>query len=396
MAGSIDKCIGNGGTTYRVRVEYPPDPVTGKRRQRTKVVKTKREAEKELTRWTAEIDRGTAVDTTKQTVAEFLRHWLDTVAKHRVRPTTLEDYRATIENHIIPALGGIAVQRLTPAQVQAFYSAKRGEFASGTKGPNAGNGARTVQLCHRRLSQALAQGMKWGTVSRNVCDAVDSPSAPPKRGKTWAASDVRRFLAVAEKDRWGALWVAALTTGARQGELLALRWRDVDFSAATVLIRQSLAVLDAKPVIQAPKTRAGERTIAVDPGLLSAFRAQRERQDLERGAFDPVLADLDLVFTTALGGPLHPSNVHRAFHALIDEAGVPPITFHEMRHTHASLLIGNHVDIPTVSKRLGHAKSSITMDTYAHIIPGTRDRVVDLISSLLFGEDEPPPRALSA
>ena len=186
-----------------------------------------------------------------------MRHWLDTVAKHRVRGTTLEDYRATIENHIIPALGGIAVQRLTPTQVQASYSAKRDEFASGTKGRNTGNGAGTVQLCHRRLSQALAQGMKWGTVSRNVCDAVDSPSAPPKRGKTWAAADVQRFLAVAENDRWGALWVAALTTGARQGELLALRWSDVDFSAATVSIRQSLAVLDAKPVLKRQRREPG-------------------------------------------------------------------------------------------------------------------------------------------
>lgn len=313
MAGSIDKQVGTNGTTYRIRVEFPPDPVTGKRRQRTKNVHTKREAEKELTRWMAEIDRGTAVDTTKQSVAEFLRHWLDTVAKHRVRPTTLEDYRATIENHIIPALGAIQVQKLTPAQAQSFYSAKRDDFADGLKGRNVGNGARTVQLCHRRLSQALDQGVKWGMVARNVSDAVDSPTAPPKRGKTWSAGDARRFLDTARGDRLAALWHAALDTGARQGELLALSWRDVDFAAGTISIRQSLAVLDKMPIIQAPKSRVANRTIQVAPQLISALRTHREQQETDRAAIDPEWSELDLVFSNGQGGPLHPSNVARRF-----------------------------------------------------------------------------------
>jgi integrase len=378
MRGSIQKRPGPQGAAYRARVEYPADPVTGKRRQRSETFKTKREAETALSKWLAEIERGTAVDTTKQTVGEFLRHWLETVARHRVRPTTFEDYEATIDNHIIPALGSIPIQRLTAANVQGFYAAKL----------SSGSGARTVQLCHMRLSQALAQGVRWGTVARNVCEAVDPPKVTTKKGKTWTPDEARRFLAAAEADGYSPLWLVALTTGARQGELLGLRWQDVDLVKGSLSIRQSLAMLDGKPVIQAPKSRAAVRTIGLPIETVAALKAHKARQNEERLKAGPAWADHDLVFTTPTGNPIHPSNVLRNYVKLQERAGVPRIRFHDLRHTHATWLITGGQPITSVSERLGHAKSSITLDVYAHAVAATRDGAALAVSALLFGDDD--------
>ena len=179
--GSIQKRQGPQGPAYRARVEFPADPVTGNRRQRSATFRTKKEAQSALASWLSEIERGTAVDTSAMTVADFLTHWLDTVAAHRVRATTLADYRHTIQKHLVPSLGSHKVQRLTPTMVQRAYADKLG----------AGVGPRTVQLMHQRLSQALAQGVRWGTVGRNVCDAVDPPTVRVSRPDPWTPAEAR-------------------------------------------------------------------------------------------------------------------------------------------------------------------------------------------------------------
>jgi integrase len=158
MAGSIQKLTGPQGTSYLVRVEYPPDPITGKRRQRSKTFGTKREAETERAKWLVEIERGTAIEGSKMTVGEYLDHWLATVARHSVRETTYQAYETTICAHVKPALSSIALQRLTPAQVQEFYA----------NALTAGHSAAVVHKCHLRLSQALKQAVRWQMVSRNV------------------------------------------------------------------------------------------------------------------------------------------------------------------------------------------------------------------------------------
>jgi len=375
VRGSIQKRPSAKGSSYRVRVEYPADPTTGERRQRSETFGTKREAEAALAKWVNEIERGTAVDTTRQTTGEFLTHWLDTVAAHRVRATTLEDYRATITKHLVPGLGNVPVQRLTPAAVQAFYAAK---LAGGC-------GPRTVQLCHLRLSQALKQGVRWGTVPRNVCESVDPPKVTPGRGKTWTPDQARRFLAAAETDGYAPLWLLALTTGARQGELLGLRWEDVDLAKGSLSVRQALAILDGKPIIQAPKSRAAVRTIALPVETVAALKAHKARQNEARLKAGALWVDHGLVFATPTGQPIHPANVQRNHAKLQARAGVPRIRFHDLRHTHATWLITGGQPITSVSERLGHAKSSITLDIYAHAVTATQDRAALAVSALLFG-----------
>lgn len=378
--GSIQKRVSaaNGDTSYRARVEFPADPVTGKRRQLSETFPTRKAAQSALATWLADIERGTAVDTSTMTVADFMRHWLDTVAAHKVRATTLADYRHTIEKHIVPALGGHKVQRLTPAVVQRAYADKLA----------AGIGGRTVQLMHQRLSQALAQGVRWGTVSRNVCDAVEPPRVQASRPEPWTPTEARAFLAAAAGDERSPLWLMALATGARQGELLGLRWQDVDLSRGSVTIRQAVAVLDGRVIFQAPKSRAAVRQVTLPADAVETLRAHQLAQRRQRVAAGDAWEDHDLVHATPLGLPYHPSNVLRSFYALMERAGVRRVRFHDMRHAHATWLVADGHSLPAVAERLGHSKSSITLDVYSHVVAASRDRAAASVGGWLRGDDD--------
>jgi len=385
MADRIQKIIGPRGTSYLVRVEYPPDPVTGKRRQRSKSFTTKKEAEKELAKWLVEIERGTAIEGSKMTVGEYLLHWVDTVARHNVRVTTYESYRWMIAKHIIPTLGSVPLQKLTAAQVQGFYSEK----LSGGASP------RLVHLCHLRLRQALTQAVKWNMVSRNVTDAVDAPTVRYKRGGTWTPAEARTFLAAALSDGYSPLWHLALATGMRRGELLGLRWQDVDEKRGTIAVFQNVVAYKGAALIQEPKTPAARRTVILDPMCLSLLRAHRKRQAARQLAAGPEWRNLDLIFTTPDGGPINPNNVSRNFAVImqraeqqrkaehLDSLPLPRIRFHDMRHTHATLLLQEGEAVHTVSARLGHANAAITLSIYAHVTPSMQESAASTIGRLL-------------
>lgn len=268
MADRIQKITGPRGTSYLVRVEYPPDPVTGKRRQRSKSFTTKKEAEKELNKWLHEIDTGMAVDTSKATITEHMEAWLSTVAQHNVRPTTIAHYRATVKNHIIPRLGTVAVQKLTPARIQAMYGEMLAE----------GKGTRTVQLTHLRLQQALSLAVQWNIIARNPCDLVTPPRNQRKELRTWNREDVRRFLDVANGDVYAPLWEIALATGMRRGELLGVRWQDIDLARGTLTIQQAVTLLNDKAIIQQPKSAASRRTVRLPAHCVAALQAHKDRR----------------------------------------------------------------------------------------------------------------------
>jgi len=373
MKGSIQKRPGKRGVSYLVRVEHPADPATGERRQHAKTYRTRKEAEAALARWITEVERGTAVDASKLTVAELLRQWLTGVAQHKVRPTSLEDYRHTIETHVVPALGGVAAQRLTPAQVQAFYAAK---LAGGT-------GPRTVQLCHQRLSQALSWGMRMGLVVRNVCAVVDAPRVTGREPRVWTTDEARRFLDAAGP--WRPFYAVMLSTGLRKGECLGVRWADIDWDARTLAVRQCVTTLAGRAHVQAPKTASARRAVKLPAETMAVLRAHRADQNARRLHLGAIWQDHDLVFPNETGGVLHPSNVQRAFAAILRGADVPKVRIHDLRHAHATWLLLAGQPIKAVSERLGHARTSITLDTYAHTLPDTQDGAADAAGELLFG-----------
>jgi integrase len=370
MQGSVIKYEGKRGITWTFVIDAGRD-AKGKRIQRwRRGFPTKKVAEAAMQLELHQRRSGTYTEKSTETVGELLDRWLETVIRHKVKPTTLEDCAFTIRKHLTPALGSIPVQALTPATVQSFYSDRL----------DAGIGARTVQLCHGRLSQALSLALREGIVTRNVCAATDPPTPRPRPGEVWTAEEARLVIAASTTDLYAPLWLVALGTGLRRGELLGLRWQDLDLARPTLSVRQTIVLLNNAPCIQTPKTPAAQRTIKLSAELVDALTTHRVAQ-IERRLAAGSWSAHDLVFGTGEGKPINPNSLYDRFDTIIERAGVKRIG---MRHTHATLLLAAGTPIKAVSERLGHSKTSITLDTYAHVLPDMQDRAVDAINAALF------------
>lgn len=378
----INRVEGGREVCYAVRVELPRDPITGKRKQRAEVFSTMKAAEAARNEWLAEIARGGAIDATKMTVGEYLVYWLETYAAHNVRITTLTGYRVCVKHRIIPALGSTPLVKLTVAQLQGFYgrllTAKRADGRPGTLSP------RTVRLTHSVLREALQHAVEWGMIVRNVADATKPPRAVRPQVQVWDSEEAGRFLNAAATESHHPLWVVAIMTGLRRGELLALSWSDVDLQAGMLHIRHTLTVTTGIRALTPPKTKSGRRTIPLPPTCLAALREHRSRQ-LEARLAALSWSDRDAVFTASNGEWLDPGNLSRAFTRLVKVAGVKRIRFHDMRHTSATLLLKQGVNPKVVSERLGHANIAITLDTYSHVLPSMQREAADALEAVLFG-----------
>jgi integrase len=376
--GSLFKEVAKDGTVgWRVRVDMV-DPVTGRRRQPKRTYKTKREAERGLAEWLAEIEHGTAVNDSKMTVSTYLEHWLDTSARHRVRHTTFESYQKLVRTYILPALGAVPLQRLTPAQVQAFYATQLASGRTGRK-PD-GLSPRTVRYLHAILHRALKEALQLGLVARNVTEAVAPPKAARPHVKAWDADDLRCFLAVATSDGYSPLWLLAAHTGMRQGEILGLRWQDVNLERGVLRIVQAVPTVRTGVQFAAPKSGSG-RTIALDAPCVAALREHRVRQNERRLAAGAHWQDFDLVIASEVGTPLNHSNVYHRFVTLAARAGVPRIPYHGLRHTHATILMANGVHPKVVSECLGHADITITLSTYSHVLPQMQQQAAEIFAA---------------
>lgn len=363
--GTIIKIETEDGTRWRVRVDMD-DPTTGRRLRPQRTYKTRREAEAGLAQWRADIERGTAVVPSGKSVREYLEFWLDTSARHRVRGTTFASYQRLVRLYIIPALSTMALQKLSAAQIQALYSSL---LTGGGGRSGKGLAPRTVRYIHAILRRAMREALALGLVARNVTEAVSPPKAPRPPVKSWDAADLRRFMAVAQEDGYSPLWLLAVHTGMRQGELLGLRWQDVDLDRGVAHVVQALPTVRQGVQFSQPKTASGRRTIALDATCIAALREHKARQNERRLAIGVLWHDYDLVIASAIGTPLNHTNVYHRFIKLVAIAGVPRIPFHGLRHTHATLLMAAGVHPKVVSERLGHADISLTLSTYSHVLP---------------------------
>jgi len=395
MAGSIQKTTGPQGVAYLVRVEFPRDSITGKRKQRSASFATKKAAEVRLAEWLTEIERGTAIEPSKTTVAEYLTLWLESYARHNTRPSTYASYESYTRTHLVPAFGSITLTRLMPAHLQNFYGAKlRGGRMDGKTG---GLSPRTVKYLHSIMREALQHAFEQGLVYRNVADAVKPPKGTRPQVQVWNATDARTFLTMAQDAPYAPLWLVLLTTGMRRGEALGLRWQDVDMAKGLIRVHQTLVDVNGTVSIGEPKTKSGRRTIELDSSCVAALKEHHERQGFLRRAWTDERRAGDLVFTTADGNWLSPRNVDREYFALLarieqkrqeerpDDAALPRITLHGLRHTCATLLLLHNVNPKVVSERLGHASISITLDTYSHVLPSMQRDAADAIGAALFG-----------
>ena len=358
------------------------DPGDGHRRQYSRHFAKKGEAQKFLNSVLTRVDNGTFVPDTAITVRQLLLdHWLPTQRSRELRSATLAQYQGVIENWILPRLGAMKVAALTPAAVVDFMAALRTE--PGAKGKPLS--ARSVQLTTGILKAACAWAVAAELLGRNPIAGVRRPRSETPTMKFWTEEQAKAFLEATAHDRISFGWALLLTRGLRRGELCGLRWSVIDLEAGTLRVESTLITVEGRPVASRPKTKKGERPIDLDADLISLLRTHKARQAAEKLAAGTAYEDGGFLVADELGHPYHPDSVSGWFEAAVERAGLPRIRLHDTRHTAASLLLAAGEPVKVVSEMLGHANVSVTLSTYAHVMPGMAKEAGARLSARLLG-----------
>jgi integrase len=350
----------------------PPDPVTGKRRQKRLGARTKQEIEQLVAQHVQAVTTGTYVDATKLTLGAYLAQWLSTL--EGVGPATRRRYADLVRLHVVPVLGSRPLAKLTPLDVQALYANRKAAGLSST----------SVNLLHNMLHRALQQAVHWDLLVRNPTERVLAPRPTATEPATWTTAEVARFLAAADATDDAAMWRVAICTGMRRSELLGLQWADVDLERGVLNIQHARKRGEGNRwETGAPKTRKGRRQIALPPSAVEALRQHRRRQVEYRLQLGSAYQDNGCVFAGDQGQPMHPNVIAKRFERLSTAAGVPRIKLHGMRHTNAtvSLAAGEHPKI--VQERLGHSTISMTLDRYSHVTASMQQEAAQRLDALL-------------
>lgn len=378
---------GEGSIYYREDQKVWTAQVTlGRRRdgkpdRRTVCGKTRGEVQKKLDELRRRKALGLLGDAQaeRETLGSSLGRWLE-ARRNKVRLRTYLRDAQLMQKHVVPALGHVRLGSLKPDDLDHLYAAKL----------EPGLAPRTVHHIHTVLHTALAQAVPWGYIPRNTADVVSPPKVPHTEVR-WLASDKVGRLLANRCDCLHALWATAVYTGCRLGELLGLTWDAVDLDAAVLPVRQVLAqVSGTQPLLGEPKTMRSRRTVPLWADAVAALKAHRARQAEVRLKAGKDYAPYNLVFATRIGTPLSGTVLRNSFKRALARAKLPDdIRFHDVRHTAATLMLANGVDIPTVAAILGHSRNSTTLDIYAHVVPNNLNRAVDAIQRALRGTQEP-------
>jgi integrase len=367
--GSITRHKKSGLYMARYTIQTPTGP-----KRKTIYGKKREDVADKLAKALADRADGIVYDDENMTVGEFLNRWLKDCVRGTVRPSTFYRDSCLVRVHMKPALGHVKLKKLTALDVQGFYRDRL----------DTGLSASTVNKIHTVLHKALAQAVRWSLIPRNVTEVVKAPTPTPKEMRPLSAQEARKLLEAAKDDRLETLYVLAVTTGMRQGELLGLKWSDVDLENASVSIRRTLTRDGGRVAIGEPKTKKSRRTIRLTPQAVEALRRHltRQMEDIER--LGDLYRDHGFVFTTDAGGLINPSNLRqRSLAPLLKKAGLPHIRFHDLRHTCATLLLLKGVHPKFVQELLGHATIAITLDTYSHVLPGMGDQTALAMEDVL-------------
>jgi integrase len=380
------------GPTWTAVLDAGRDPTTRKRRQISRGgFKTKKEAQRWLTSALGQVDQGSYVAPTRELVGEYLLEWLAAI-RSSLRPSTWESYERLCRRHLIPRIGHVYLHQLGPGHLSTLYSDLH---ADGRLDGAGGLSARSVHYLHVILSKALADAVAEGRLPRNVAGLKTVRERLPKRTghdmTTWTAAQLTSFLRGLAGDQLEVPILLGATTGMRRGEVLGLRWSDVDLDAGRLAVRQTLSAPrnpdtgQHVPIFGEPKTRRGKRSVPLPGQTVAALRAHRKAQAAQRLAVGPDYTDHGLVFAEPDGSPIHPDRFRKRFEHRVERSGLPPIRFHDLRHTYATLASQAGVHAKVVSEILGHANIGITLDTYSHAIPSLQESAAETVAALVFG-----------
>lgn len=353
----------------------------GRQRKRTVYGRTRSEVAQKLASLLSDQREGRVADPSKETVGQFLERWLRDYAANSVRPSTLASYAIVIRRHIIPAIGSLRLRDLQTGHLQRLYREKlEGGRADGKEG---GLSGRYVAYMHSILHNALDQAVKEGLLPRNPADAARKPRVRGREIRPLTREEQAVFLRGAKDDELFAAWFLLLATGLRRGELLGLRWGDVDLDGAVLHVRQAVVPLHGRAVISDVKTDAGRRSVSLPREAVRILRRHHAAQAERKLALGAAYQDHDLVFCYADGRPWDPRAFSRRFERLMKRLGLGGHTLHDLRHTHATRLLEAGVNPKAVQERLGHASVGVTLDVYSHVLPSLQREVADKIDAIL-------------
>ncbi|WP_158263796.1 tyrosine-type recombinase/integrase [Deinococcus arcticus] len=352
--------------------------------------KTQGEMQEKLRALQSDLHQGTLADTDRMTVADFLNQWVAHKEREGIKPNTVQSYRDTVNRYITPKIGRVKLEKLRPLDIEHMLTSLRGDDKS----------ASLLAYTLRVLKMALQQAVRWQMLPRNVADSVRAPKIERKEMEVWDRVQVAHFLKVTEPHPLHAAFYLALMTGMRRGELVGLKWEDVDLDRARLTVKNNLVEVIGAPVegktrlkkatmssvrleVSTPKSKASRRTIVLSKGTVQKLREQQARQEAWRQHAGEAWTERGFVFTTVTGDLVWPSALAKAYTSLVKEAGVPPIRFHDMRHTAASLMISVGIPPKTVSERLGHSDVAFTLRTYTHLYDAQREEAAFDIADLV-------------
>jgi len=338
--------------------------------------KTKEEACRNLRKARGDADRGLIFDADSLKVEEYLDRWLSDSVSDTVKATTFERYEQITRLHLKLTLGRVKLKALTPAHVRSLYREKL----------EAGSSTRTVRYIHTTLHKALKQAVMDGLIPRNATEAVKPPQPTREGMHPLTPEQAKLLLQVAHEsgDRLEALYVLAIHAGLRQGELLGLKWDDVDLEDGSLQVRRTLTISKNGPLFTSPKTASSRRSVKLTSKAKVALKHHLERQLGEIDRVGSLWNENGLIFASEMGEPLNRHNLtRRSFKPLLKRAGLPQIRFHDLRHTCATLLLTRNVNPKIVSEMLGHSSIAITLDTYSHVLPNMRDQAAAAMEEAL-------------
>ncbi len=364
--------------SYTIVVPLGRDTATGKYKQHWEAVKgNKADAARRLAEVQTDLFSGSFIKPDKTTVAEYLLDWLENTARFQVSPRTYEGYEMIIKKHLIPGIGDRYLSDLTGSVIQKYYAKKLKEPRNAKQGPTPLS-AHSVRCHHRVLHRALKSAVIKRLISHNVADDTEPPIPVKKEFKSMTVAQLKLFIEELEGSPYYELLYTSLFTGLRRSEILALRWQDIDLQNGYLTVCRVLHRIKGKFIFWDTKTEKSKATISLTPSTVTLLENYKQRRAGEYLLMGKELSDADLAFCRVDGTPILPNCITEYWRRFADRIGMPDIRLHDARHTHATLMIKQGVNIKVVQERLRHTRIETTLGIYSHVLPGMQEEAAKI------------------